>query len=41
MRSTSNNNRKELTREELIDVYVNRVKENKEVETKLKQGIFL
>lgn len=41
MRNTTNNARKELTREEMIDLYVNRVKENKEQETRLKQGIVL
>jgi hypothetical protein len=41
MRATMNNARKELTREEMIDLYVNRIKENREQETKLKQGKFL
>jgi len=40
MRATSNNARKELTREEMIDLYVNRIKENKEQQNKLKQGKF-
>jgi len=38
MRATANNARKELTREEMIDLYVNRIKENREQENKLKQG---
>jgi hypothetical protein len=38
MRPTANNVRKELTREEMIDLYVNRIKENREQENKLKQG---
>ena len=38
MRPTANNARKELTREEMIDLYVNRIKENKEQDTKLKTG---
>lgn len=39
--SNNNNQRRPLTREDLIDTYVIRAKENKELETKLKQGITL
>lgn len=41
MRATSNNNnaKKPVTREDLIDTYVLRIKENREQETRLKQGI--
>ncbi len=42
MKATSNNNgaKKPVTREDLIDLYVQRVKESKEQETRLKQGIY-
>lgn len=38
MRPTANNARKELTRDDMIDHYVNRIKENREQEAKLKTG---
>ena len=40
MQATTNNNgaKKPVTREDLIDMFVLRVKENKEQETRLKQG---
>lgn len=40
MKATSNNNnaKKPVTREDLIDTYVLRIKENREQETRLKQG---
>lgn len=39
MKATNNNTaKKPVTREDLIDTYVQRIKENKEQETRLKQG---
>jgi len=38
MKGTNSNVQKPVTREDLIDTYVLRIKENKEQETRLKQG---
>lgn len=38
MKGTSGNAQKPVTRDDLIDTYALRIKENKEQETRLKQG---
>lgn len=38
MKTTNTNSQKPLTREDLVDTYALRVKENKEQATRLKQG---